>query len=561
MKDTSVSRADRERVTATRAGLMQSIFPRFDEAVSPEFYRLSGRLRAITNGLFIVANLVLAPQLGALGFDRDVHLTTLIAFLVIHSIDLVLGLVLWRGRFASRTQRRITYASIVIETTATVAASWVYGSVNSYFMAVELVFILMYRLAFDFRTGLFAFVLILAGQWAVVIAEVAGALPAQPIGAHEIDKVYVVPLRQIGSMVYLSIVFALTFVVANWAVARMRHKDIAIRILRESLYQTERGQVGRHTGRTLRDTYAVGALLGTGGMGEVYAGTHIRTRRKVAIKILHPHLIADPTVLSRFRREAEVTGKLGSQHIVSVIDVDEDDGQPFLVLEYMDGESLAARIAARGPLGLEEIADIVEQIAAGLDVAHKAGVIHRDLKPENLFLCPRPDGGITVKILDFGVSKIRGNATALTNEVAIVGTPDFMSPEQAVGNADSVDAGSDVFSLGGVAYNAITGRRPFQATSVPALLRQICDEEPPAITELRPEVPGEVADVIAVAMAKKSAERYTSAVDVSRDLRAAITGALAAEVRARAQQITRGRPASRRMRRDSINPTDNTQPA
>src|SRR4029078_3904377 len=153
-------------------------------------------------------------------------------------------------------------------------------------------------------------------------------------------------------------------VVANWAVARMRHKDIAIRILRESLYATERGRVGRHTGPTLRDTYSVGAprhaaralrdtdavgpLLGSGGMGEVYAGTHLRTRRKVAIKMLHPHLIADPTVLTRFKREAEVTGKLGSEHIVSVIDINEDDGQPFLVLEYMAGESLAARIAAKG---------------------------------------------------------------------------------------------------------------------------------------------------------------------------------------------------------------------
>jgi tRNA A-37 threonylcarbamoyl transferase component Bud32 len=547
--------------SASRSGLMQSIFPRFDEAVSPEFYRLSGRLRAITNGLFIAANLVLAPQLGALGFDRDVHLRTLIAFLSIHAIDLVLGIVLWRGRFSLRTQRRLTYASIVLETAATVTASWVYGSVNSYFMAVELVFILMYRLAFDFRTGLAAFVLILAGQWAVVIAEVAGVLPAQPIGAHEIDKVYVVPLRQIGSMVYLSIVFVLTFVVANWAVARMRHKDIAIRILRESLYRTDRGQIGRHTGRTLRDTYTVGSLLGTGGMGEVYAGTHIRTRRKVAIKILHPHLIADSTVLSRFRREAEVTGKLGSEHIVGVIDVDEDDGQPFLVLELMDGESLAARIAAQGPLALEEIADIVEQIAAGLDVAHKAGVIHRDLKPENLFLCPRPDGGVTVKILDFGVSKIRGDATALTHEVAIVGTPDFMSPEQAVGNADKVDAGSDVFSLGGVAYNAITGRRPFEATSVPALLRQICDEEPPAIAELRPEVPVAVADVIAVAMAKQATERYASAIDVARDLRAAVAGALDAGVTLRAQQITRGKPAGARIRREAIDPTDHTQPA
>src|SRR5512144_2932535 len=115
MTETAVSVTDRDRARASRAGLMQSIFPRFDEAVSPEFYRLSGRLRAITNALFIVANLVLAPQLGKLGFDPDVHLRTLIAFLIIHSLDLGLGLVLWRGRLSTRAMRRLTFVCIVLE--------------------------------------------------------------------------------------------------------------------------------------------------------------------------------------------------------------------------------------------------------------------------------------------------------------------------------------------------------------------------------------------------------------------------------------------------------------
>jgi tRNA A-37 threonylcarbamoyl transferase component Bud32 len=552
------------RPATTRiSGLMSALVPRFDESVSPEFYRLSGRLRAMTNLFFIAANVAMAPQLGALGFDPDVHWKTLIAFSAIHVVDLVLAVILWRRATTPSAMRRLTYASVVLETCAVVAASWVYGSVNSFFIGIELVFILIYRLAFDFRVGALAFGLIFVGQWAVVGAELAGALPPQPIGANgEIDAVYTESLRHLGSMVYLSIVMGLTFVVANWAVARMRHKDLAIRLLRESLYASDQGsRVGRHTGRTLRDTYTVGTLIGAGGMGEVYLGHHVRTRRKVAIKLLHPHLLADNAVLGRFRREAEVTGRLGSEHIVGVIDIDQDDGQPFMVLEYMDGESLAARIATSGPLGPIALADVVDHVAAGLDLAHRAGIVHRDLKPDNIFLCPRRDGGVTAKILDFGVSKIRGNATQLTGDIAIVGTPDYMSPEQAIGAADEVEASSDVWALGCVTYTALTGHRPFDAPSIPALLRQICDDEPPAITDLRPELQPGVADVIAVALAKKPAERYATAPDFARDLRAALTGQTDDKLRERARRVTRGRPTARRLAKGSISATGETQPA
>ena len=548
------------RITS-RPSLLASLMPRFDEQVSPEFYRLSGRLRALANAVFLLANVILSPQVGALGFDPDVHLRSIIAFSCIHLVDLTLGLLVWRAPLTARAMRRLTYVSVVIETTAAVGASWLYGSVNSYIIGIELLFILIYRLAFDFRISILAFAMILGGQWAVVGAELGGILPPQPIGAHELDAIYAVPARHVGAMVYLSIALGLTFVVANWAVARLRHKDIAIRLLRESLYASGQGKLGRHTGSTLRDTYAVGTLLGTGGMGEVYTGTHLRTRRKVAIKMLHPHLIDDPSVLKRFRREAEVTGQLGSEHIVGVLDIDEVDAQPFLVLELMEGMDLATRIKTRGPLELTEAIDVVGQIAAGLDVAHRAGVVHRDLKPDNVFLCPRPDGRVVAKILDFGVSKIRGNATALTNEVAILGTPDFMSPEQAVGHADDVDPMSDVFALGGIAYAALTGRRPFVATSVPALLRQICDEEPVPLHELRPEVPPGVADAIAVAMAKRPGERYARASDFARDLRAAATGPRDAALAERARQVTRGKPTSKWPRASGILPAGTSDPA
>jgi serine/threonine-protein kinase len=220
---------------------------------------------------------------------------------------------------------------------------------------------------------------------------------------------------------------------------------------------------------------------------------------------------------------------------VGVIDVDEDDGLPFLVLELIEGASLAARIH-EGPLPLAEAGVVFEQLARGLDIAHAANVIHRDLKPANVFLCPRQAGGVVVKILDFGLSKFAGHASAITREVEVLGTPDFMSPEQAVGNTDAIGAASDVFSLGSLIYVALTGKRPFDASSVPAVLRKICEEDPTPAHEVRPELPAAVSSVLAVAMAKDPKQRYTTAKELARDLSAALAGTvdLALADRARA---------------------------
>lgn len=345
-------------------------------------------------------------------------------------------------------------------------------------------------------------------------------------------------------MIGNTVMWSVTFLLANWTVARLRHKDLAIRLLHESLAAVDPLRVGRHTGRTLSDSFVVGEVIGAGGMGEVYRGHHRRTQRPLAIKMLHPHLVRDSTVLSRFQREAEITGRLGSQHIVAVLDVGQDDGQPFMVLEFLEGENLSELVSRRGRLPAAEVAALIDQAAAGLGVAHLAGVVHRDLKPENLFLSPSPSGGTLLKILDFGLSKIVGQAAELTQEVALLGTPSFMSPEQARGLMRELDGRTDVFALGGITYFALTGRDPFTAESIPALLLQICEEESLPVGELVPDLPAGVGDVLA--LAKRRGERYATANEFAEDLRAAIEGRLDPRVSARAHARHAGRPARAR---------------
>jgi tRNA A-37 threonylcarbamoyl transferase component Bud32 len=520
------------------------VLPRFDETLRPEFWRFTGKIRFFVVVLLSLQTAVVSTQRDSLHVDIDVFWRVIAVLTPVHLLDMAAGLWIWRGRLGATGMRRLTIACCAMECATTVFTAQAHGTVNSHMVVFMVVIVLIYRLAFDFRIALLALGMLVVGLWGAVIAETQGWLRPQPITLDPVDYVYREAAREVNAMMILTILAVLTFVLANWAVARMRFKEVTIRLLREQLSAADAGRVGRHSGRTLVETYTIGGLVGTGGMGEVYEGEHRRTRRRVAVKLLHPHLVGDANILARFRREAEAIGRLGSEHIVEIVDVGKDEEQPFLVLEYLDGESLGARIAA-GPLELAMIEQIVRQLAMGLDAAHRAGVVHRDLKPENVYLCRRDDGSLLVKILDFGVSKIHDHATALTQEVALLGTPDYMSPEQAVGLVEEVGERSDVFSLGAIVYAAVTGRAPFAASSVPAQLRRICDEEPVPIADLRPDVPAGVAAVIAIAMAKRTDQRYASAGDLAADLSAAIAGTVDPAVTARAARIERGRPASR----------------
>src|SRR5688500_13931959 len=230
-------------------------------------------------------------------------------------------------------------------------------------------------------------------------------------------------------------------------------------------------------GSVVAETYQVTRLLGRGGMGSVWEANHLRLPgKRVAIKVLNTDASADPEALLRFRREAEIASRLGHPNIVEVHDFNAlPDGTPYLVLEYLAGESLARRLE-RSNLSLDETFSIIRQVASALAAAHREGIIHRDLKPPNVFLVPTDVDGVMVeraKVLDFGISKIRGSTTVQTQDTAILGTPQYMAPEQATGNHAAVDARTDVFALGVMIYEMLSGQPAFDGASIPEVVFKV----------------------------------------------------------------------------------------
>jgi serine/threonine-protein kinase len=263
-------------------------------------------------------------------------------------------------------------------------------------------------------------------------------------------------------------------------------------------------------GSVIAGTYTIEALIGRGGMGAVFLASHARLPgKKVAIKLLHAE-ISDDEVLARFKREAQIASMLGHPNIVGVENFDVmPDGTPYLVLEYLEGETLAHRLKA-GPLQVEAAMSIVRQIGSALQAAHKAGIVHRDLKPQNIFLVPTEFDGRVVevaKVLDFGISKMRGSQTVKTQDSALLGTPQYMAPEQATGQHANVDERTDIFALGAIVYEMLAGKPAFEGASIPEVVFKVVYEQPVPLAKLAPGVPAAIATAVHKALAKEQAER------------------------------------------------------
>ncbi len=276
-------------------------------------------------------------------------------------------------------------------------------------------------------------------------------------------------------------------------------------------------------GRILDGKYKIQGILGEGGMGTVYEGSHVDLGRAVAIKVLHPNQARKPEAVQRLYQEARSAGSIGHPNICEVYDVGRfDDGSPFLVMERLDGETLADRVSSDGALPFDFVVDVMSQVLSGLVGAHAKGIVHRDIKPENIFLTRRVGLPPVAKILDFGVSKTlqiddQEAGLDLTKTGMVMGTPYYLSPEQARGER-TLDHRVDIWACGVMLYECLIGRRPFIASNYNALLVQILQSSPRPLRELRPATPAGFESVVARALERDREKRYRNATEFQTDL-------------------------------------------
>ena len=295
------------------------------------------------------------------------------------------------------------------------------------------------------------------------------------------------------------------------------------------------------------ESYAIEGELGRGGMGVVYSARDLKLKRRVAIKVLPPELAFRGEIRTRFVREAETAARLSHPHIVPIHAVGEADSLVYFVMGYVDGESLAARLRRRERLPPEEVRRIMKETADALGMAHAMGVIHRDVKPDNILL---EGTRRRVVVTDFGIAKALSDSGTLTGTGVVIGTPTYMSPEQAAGERE-IDARSDVYSLGLVAYEMLTGDPPFHAATVPGILMKQISEPARDVQDLRPECPEDLATTVMRCLEKNPDDRWPTADALRRALEARVS---VPHRRTTGRAPERGPPAGRESRREALVP-------
>ena len=292
------------------------------------------------------------------------------------------------------------------------------------------------------------------------------------------------------------------------------------------------GAAGDLLGQVIAERYHITKKLGEGGMGQVYLAEHVKMGRRCAIKIMMPGTMSDPDAISRFNREAANASRISHPNVCAIYDFGETpDGLIYLAMEFIEGKSLSGLMEDAGTLPLARAAAIVTQTAEALQVAHDLGIVHRDLKPDNIMVITTRDKD-TVKVVDFGIAKAiggdDGKAQKVTKTGFVVGTPEYMSPEQLAG--DGVDGRSDLYSLGLVFYKMLTGASPFPADSQQETMIKRLTDDPLPLAVARPDVrfPAEVQRVIDRALARSPDQRYRSAGDFARDVKALATHSMGA---------------------------------
>jgi eukaryotic-like serine/threonine-protein kinase len=277
----------------------------------------------------------------------------------------------------------------------------------------------------------------------------------------------------------------------------------------------------RDSNLVLGDSYIVGRRIGRGAMGDVYEAQHVRLPGQFAVKLLLPELQGNQEAFARFCREAEIMSQLRHPNIVQIFDFNvAPDARPYFVMEYLEGRDLEARLQGRPrPMPLPTVTRIVDAVASALALAHAHGVVHRDLKPANIFLAT-VDGQTDelVKVLDFGISKVRSAAAQISQAVDLLGTPSYMAPEQARGQTDAIDGRTDQFALAAITYRMLTGQEPFQGDDTAAVLYQVVHEDPPPLSLFLPMTwnTEPLQSVLGRALAKQPERRFGGMMELAR---------------------------------------------
>jgi eukaryotic-like serine/threonine-protein kinase len=268
-------------------------------------------------------------------------------------------------------------------------------------------------------------------------------------------------------------------------------------------------------GTVVAAKFRIERVLGEGGMGIVLAAHHLHLGRMVAIKLLKPDALAHPDIVARFGNEARSASRIQSEHVARVLDVGAlDSGEPYMVMEYLEGLDLSKYVRQRGPLAIEEAVDYLLQACEALAEAHVAGIVHRDLKPANLYLTRRADGSSCVKVLDFGISKasLAGDQAAaqhVTQTASVLGTPGYMAPEQ-LRSSKYVDARTDIWALGVILHELLTGKLAFQGSTVPEIYAAILASPPEPLRSARPDAPPQLEAIIAKCLEKDANRRFAN---------------------------------------------------
>jgi eukaryotic-like serine/threonine-protein kinase len=280
------------------------------------------------------------------------------------------------------------------------------------------------------------------------------------------------------------------------------------------------GSVGVREGDILAGKYRIDKILGEGGMGVVVAAHHIHLDERVAIKFLLPAAMQNAEAVARFAREARAAVKIKSEHVARVTDVGTlETGAPYMIMEYLEGWDLSALVERTGQLPIDQAVEFILQACEAMADAHGIGIVHRDLKPANLFCIRQSDGMLSIKVLDFGISKMTGSGASgsdmgMTKTTAVLGSPLYMSPEQ-MQSARNVDARADIWAIGVILYELVTGRVPFDGESLPELCVTIMSKPPAPIASLRSDVPPGLEQVILKCLEKDRNNRYANVADLA----------------------------------------------